>query len=114
MKATRLFTDSNGKSTFEDIEIPLEQSGVESFAKMAAPFTMIMNETEAGHQYDWHNAPARQWVITLQGEIEVTLRDGNTRRFSSGSILLAEDLTGTGHATKVISTEAWRCIYLPF
>lgn len=114
MQVTRLYTDSSGKSAFEDLQIPLERSGVEQFANLRAPSSMLLNETDAGHQYDWHNAPARQWVITLQGEIEVQLRDGTTRRFGPGSVLLAEDLKGSGHATKVVGSEPWRCAYLPF
>lgn len=121
MKITRLFTKAD-LSVFEDIEIPLERVEVETFpgqkaeqsAALFAPIAMIINETNPGHQYDWHNAPRKQWVITLQGEIEVELRDGTKRRFAPGSMLLAEDLTGSGHATKVVSKVAWRCAYLPF
>lgn len=114
MHVTRLHTDTNGNSSFEDLDIPFERSGVEQFANLRAPSSMMLNETDSGHQYDWHNAPARQWVITLQGEIEVQLRDGATRRFGPGSMLLADDLKGSGHATKVVSSEPWRCVYLPF
>ncbi|MBN8550773.1 MAG: hypothetical protein J0M12_15775, partial [Deltaproteobacteria bacterium] len=112
MRATRLFTNADGKSSFEDIEIPLERSGVEQTANLSAPASMLLNETDPGHQYDWHNAPKKQWVLTLQGEIEVQLRDGTRRRFGAGSMILAEDLTGSGHATKVVSEVAWRCAYL--
>ena len=121
MKVTRLYTQA-GVSAFEDITIPLERVAVETFPgqkseqfiDLPSPSAMRVNETDAGHQYDWHNAPKKQWVITLQGEIEVQLRNGTARRFGVGSILLAEDLTGTGHATKVVSSESWRCAYLPF
>jgi len=122
MKVTRLYTNSDGRSAFEDIEIPLERVQEETFpgqkaeqsVSLRAPLAMIINETDPGHQYDWHNAPRKQWVITLQGQIEVQLRDGTLRRFGAGSLLLAEDLTGSGHATKVVSTDSWRCAYVPF
>jgi len=122
MQVTRLYTNGDGRSAFEDLQIALERVQVEQFpgqkaeqsARLPAPSAMILNETDAGHQYDWHNAPKKQWVITLQGEIEVQLRDGTARRFAAGSVLLADDLTGSGHATKVVSKEAWRCAFLPF
>jgi hypothetical protein len=114
MKCVRLFTNENSESDFGEVEIPWEVSGPEQFAFVRTPSSMLLNETVSGHQYDWHNAPRRQWVITLQGEIEVQLRNGSTKRFGPGSILLAEDVKGTGHATKVVSREAWRCVYLPF
>jgi hypothetical protein len=114
MNVTRLFTGANGISQFEDLNISLERDGVEQFANLCGSSAIILNETDAGHQYSWHNAPQKQWVITLQGEIEVQLRDGSTRKFGPGSIILAEDLTGSGHATKVTSSVPWRCAYLPF
>ena len=122
MQVTRLFTNPAGESAFEDVTIELTRVVVETFpgqrseqfADLRTPSAMRINETDPGHQYDWHNAPKKQWVITLQGEIEVQLRNGTTRRFGAGSILLAEDLTGSGHATKVVSKEPWRCAYLPF
>ena len=114
MRVTRLFTNSDQQSDLEEIEIELVRSGVEQFLELMAPSAMLLNETDSGHEYDWHNAPQRQWVITLSGEIEIKLRNGQTKRLGPGSILLAEDLTGSGHATKVLSTEPWRCAYLPF
>ncbi len=114
MKITHLFTNKNGLSSFADIDLPLEREGVEQFIGLRAGTMMTLNETDAGHSYDWHNAPKKQWVVTLQGIIEVRLRDGTSRQLGAGSILLAEDLTGSGHATTVISKEPWRCVYLPF
>jgi quercetin dioxygenase-like cupin family protein len=121
MQVTRLYTNQANVSAFEDLTLSLERVAVETFpgqkaeqfADLQAPSAMRVNETNAGHQYDWHNAPKRQFVVTLQGEIEVQLRDGTSRKFGPGSLLLAEDLTGTGHATKVISKDPWRCLYLP-
>jgi hypothetical protein len=34
--------------------------------------------------------------------MELTAGDGETRQFKPGSILLAEDTTGTGHTTTVV------------
>ena len=114
MKCVHLYTNESGESAFREAVIPLEQSGPEQFAFARAPTSMLINETAPGHHYDWHNAPRRQWVVTLQGEIEVCLRNGMKKRFGPGSLLLADDTKGTGHATKVVSSESWRCVYLPF
>jgi hypothetical protein len=114
MKVTRLYTNDSGLSAFQDIDLVLERIGVEQSAGLPVPTGLLLNETDAGHHYDWHNAPARQWVITLQGEIEVQLRDGSARRFGPGSVLLADDLIGSGHATRVLDGVPWRCVYVPF
>ena len=122
MQVTRLYTNQQGESSFEEISIELLRVSeetfpgqkAEQFADLQSPTAMRVNETDPGHQYDWHNAPRKQWVVTLQGEIEVELRNGSKKRFGVGSILLAEDLTGTGHATRIVSNESWKCLYLPF
>src|SRR5207245_1129531 len=47
-----------------------------------------------------HPPPRRQWVIILQGAMEVSTKTGERRRFERGDCLLAEDMTGTGHETE--------------
>ncbi len=55
-----------------------------------------------GYVIEMHPAPRRQYVITLQGQAELILGDGTSRLFVPGDVVLAEDLTGEGHITKVI------------
>jgi len=55
---------------------------------------------------DWgaqvpHPAPWRQLCCNRRGEYEVTASDGTTRRFPAGALLLLEDRTGKGHATRI-------------
>jgi uncharacterized cupin superfamily protein len=113
MRFTRLYTD-DGQSRLEECTFNLEREGVEQMEHLMAPHALTINETDPGHQYDWHNAPQRQWVFTLSGEIEVELRDGTKQRFRAGDVILAEDTTGDGHRTRVVSAEPWRCAYVPF
>ncbi len=54
---------------------------------------------------DWHPAPQRQVVIHLSGQIEIGLRDGTTHLFGPGSARLTDDVTGTGHLTRVVGSE---------
>jgi quercetin dioxygenase-like cupin family protein len=49
-----------------------------------------------------HPAPARQYMVSLQGAVEVTASDGDTRRVGPGEVLLIEDTTGKGHSTRAI------------
>ncbi len=113
MVITRLYTNAAGVSALEEVRFPLERAGVEQFTKLLPPTEAVFTQTDVGHEYDWHNAPKRQWVITLQGEIEVRLRNGESKRFGAGSVILAEDLTGSGHATSVVGGVPWCCVYLP-
>ena len=63
---------------------------------------IVFRSAEPGRFSDWHNAPRRQYVITLSGEGEIGLRDGTTHRVHPGDVNLAEDVTGDGHTTRVV------------
>ena len=41
----------------------------------------------------------------LAGELEVTVSDGEVRRFGPGSAILAEDTGGKGHFSRVVGSE---------
>jgi quercetin dioxygenase-like cupin family protein len=58
-----------------------------------------------GYVLSWHCAPRRQYSISLSGTAEVEVGDGTVRRLGPGDVLLAEDLTGQGHITRVVGTE---------
>ena len=58
-----------------------------------------------GYALSWHCAPRRQYTITLTGRAEVEVGDGTVAQVGPGDVLLAEDLTGQGHVTRVVGTE---------
>lgn len=101
MKITRIYTGSDGQSHFEDVDIPLKQYRQgENRSELMRAKGIILRETSADFNWGWHNAPGRQFVITLKGEAEIEVGDGTKRRFGPGDIMLAEDLTGQGHITR--------------
>ena len=61
---------------------------------------------------DWHNAPRRQYVITLAGAIEIGLGDGSVHRLGPGDGILAEDLMGKGHTTRAVGNDT-RVVVIP-
>jgi hypothetical protein len=117
---TRLFTDDQGESRFEDLAIELTQelsvSGADALP--IAPFLSSEGTFWAGGSATWkgdalHPAPRRYIIVTVQGEYEVTTSRGETRRFPAGSVVLTEDTTGKGQ-TKIIGDEAIAfCVDLP-
>jgi len=106
---TRLYSDAQGDSHFEDIEIDLTST---DYAPPAPPLSLssftpatqfgFMN-APAGWSSDWHPATARNIFFVLSGEWKVTASDGEARRFGAGSVLLVEDTTGQGHSSRVVS-----------
>jgi hypothetical protein len=51
-------------------------------------------------EVDWRNPPQRLLVLWLTGDIELETSDGNIRRLSPGSVVLAEDTSGKGHISR--------------
>lgn len=98
---TRVFSDANGDSHFEDREIALQAAGEIGLLSDALPVkNLIFREVEPAYDYDFHTAPQRQYIILLDGEIEIETSLGDKRSFGPGDILLVEDTTGKGHKTK--------------
>ena len=106
----RLYTGDDNQSHFEDMEplfIPFTDTegahGQGTSLESAHGVTFRIGPP--GYELRWHNAPRRQYVITLAGQSEIEISDGTVRKFGAGDILLAEDLVGEGHITRVISDE---------
>ncbi len=107
VSVTRLYTGGDGESHFEDIEVPFEDFGPGgSMSKRLAATGIIFRETGNDYDYDWHNAPRRQYILMLAGGgVEIEVGDGTTRRFHAGDVLLAEDTTGRGHISRAIDDD---------
>jgi hypothetical protein len=113
MKITRLYTDPNGESRFEDMDIALEDAGEIGRLSTLIPATgVIFRETDPDYDYDWHPAPRRQFIVMLQGTVEIETGDGARRRFGPGDILLAEDTTGRGHRSRTVDNQVRKTIFV--
>ncbi|HEX3085295.1 MAG TPA: hypothetical protein VHP99_12265 [Pyrinomonadaceae bacterium] len=108
---TRLYSDSSGESHFDDLEIHFTAV---NYTDAAPPLNLsdITNATNvrfmeapAGWSSDWHTSAARTMFIVLSGEWEVTVSDGESRRFAIGSAILLENTIGIGHASRITSVD---------
>jgi hypothetical protein len=59
----------------------------------------------AGWTGDWHVSASRNLFVVISGEWQVEASDGTKRLFVAKSVLLAEDTTGKGHRSRVVSKE---------
>ena len=113
MRIVRIFTGDDNASHIEDLDIPLDSSRFgQSFSQPVPVEHVIFRETPAGGLLDFHPAPRRQFVITLEGVVEIECGDGTKRRLGAGDILLADDTTGQGHISREIEGPR-RSIFLP-
>ncbi len=114
MRIARIWADAEGASHYADMEVDWESSG--PLGKMAAPLpvsSMILRENEAGYDYDWHVAPRKQYIVMLEGQVEIQVSDGQKRTFGPGEIVLVEDTVGEGHKSKSPDGKPRKSIFLP-
>ena len=99
-----LFSGADNKSYFKD-EMPdyetEEPLGI--YSKKIAATGLRFRKFKAGAVYDWHNAPQPQYIVYLEGEVQVEASGGETRIFKPGDVLFATDLIGKGHISKTLS-----------
>ncbi|MBI3247385.1 MAG: hypothetical protein HYZ50_12865 [Deltaproteobacteria bacterium] len=113
MKVTRVYTGTDGKSHFEDVEVPLKAGGKAGFmSDLIAVKGVVFRETDGDYNFDFHNAPRRQYVVNLEGEVEIEVGDGTKRILRSGDILLAEDTTGQGHISRAVGGKPRKSLFI--
>lgn len=62
----------------------------------------------------WHNADRKRYIVVVSGEAEVTTTSGEKARIMPGQLYLAEDLTGKGHAFRVVGNQEWVALFVNF
>lgn len=106
IKAYKIYTGSDGHTHII--------SGTVTENQLAQARTIRFKETPAHSFYDWHPAPAIQYVITLTGTLEFETFLGETFVLKPGEVLIAMDIAGSGHKWKLIDDEPWKRAYVTF
>ena len=117
IRCVRIWTGPDGHSLFEEGTIDLEpKHGRDERGDVLSDKTLATSisfrETEAGGTYAPHDAPTRQFVITLSGTLEFKTVPGETFIINPGDILLAEDTAGSGHSWRLTDQNPWRRAYV--
>ena len=101
MKITRVFSDANGDTHFDEITVPLTDHGAIGFLSNHYAVSKLQFRTVASdYDYDFHCAPQKQYIVLLDGGIEIETSLGEKRSFLTGETLLVEDVAEKGHRTK--------------
>ena len=110
---TKVYTDENGDSRFGEVEISLNDSGDIGFLSDLIPVEgIVFREVLPAYDFDFHNAPHRQYIILLDGKIEIETSLGEKRTFCAGEILLMEDTHGKGHKTRNLIEQKRMSIFI--
>ena len=108
MRYVRIFSDAAGASHFQDVEVPPAppadadaDADADTLISERLPVSGLMfRNVRSSAAPAWHVAPRRQFVVHIEGEVEVEVSDGEVRRFAPGSVVLVEDTHGAGHITR--------------
>ena len=110
---TKVYSDVNGDSRFEDVEVQLHLRG--TVGKLSDSYdvkNIIFREVDPSYDWDYHTSPQRQYIILLDGEIEIETSLHEKRTFKGGDVLLMEDTTGKGHKTKNLQPIKRKSIFI--
>jgi hypothetical protein len=113
MKIVRLYTGTDNESHFEELEIELNLHGHMEVSELQPAHGIVFRRAPATHLSNFHNAPRRQYVITLAGHVEIETGDGTVKRFGPGDVMLADDTTGHGHITRVVGGQPRHYVMIP-
>jgi hypothetical protein len=105
MHIIRMYTGADKHSHFENISIGFNPINEAQRKENNTLGNLQFVYQPPGFMIDMHPAPRKQFVITLQGKAEIILGDRTSKFFGPGDIILADDLTGDGHITRVVGDE---------
>lgn len=113
--ASRVYTGPDGHTHVEAFAFPLG-FGSPSLSALVPVEGVIFRRTMADLDANFHPAPRRQFVITIQGEGEIETSDGTLLPLGPGSIVLVEDTAetnGRGHITRGRGTADRLSLFIP-
>jgi hypothetical protein len=109
MHCWHLHGDADGETHITLVDLPVRESyagRVRGLTDVPAT-TMGMGEF-LGRKPDVgvHNAPRRQFLVVLQGELEIVTTLGDSQRLGPGDVLLADDGGSKGHISRDVGASA--------
>jgi quercetin dioxygenase-like cupin family protein len=106
IRAYKLYTGEDNHSHFI--------SGTVAENQLNDAISVRFQESPPHSFYDWHNAPAEQYVICLTGTLEFETRLGEKFVLKPGEVLIALDTQGSAHKWRIIDDQPWKRAYVAF
>ena len=114
MRIHNLYCDANGESHWRDVEVQwVEERNSSKLSARLPANGIIFRETSGDYDLSWHPAPRRQYIINLDGGVQITASDGEARVINAGEVILVEDITGKGHLSKSVGGKMRHSIFVP-
>jgi hypothetical protein len=106
IKAYRIYTGTHGHTHIS--------AGTVNDDVLTEAISIRFKETPPHSLYDWHTAPAFQYVLSLTGSLEFETMLGEKFILMPGEILIAMDTSGSGHKWRLIDDKPWKRAYIAF
>lgn len=113
---TRLYAGTDGQAQAGRTEVDMRPSALRAGLDESAPQKVSAAQFfrwPAGTVWEWHTAVRKQYVVTVSGRGEVEVDGGKKFPLNPGTVLLAEDVTGKGHTTRVLGSEDLVLLIIP-
>ncbi|MFV0681158.1 hypothetical protein [Ottowia sp.] len=92
-----LYTDTDGRARFRDDPVPLtEGTPAARLSSLMASGGCQFRHSPVGFASDFHCTTTPQWLVVLQGRMEIGLQDGSTRVFGPGQCFYSNDTLPVG------------------
>ena len=97
LTAPELYTGEDGRARFRDRSLPLaEGTPMTRLSTLAPSSGWQFRRSPVGFASDVHCTTAPQWLVVLQGQMEIGLQDGSTRVFGPGQCFYSNDTLPPG------------------
>lgn len=103
MRCWHLHGDATGETHLTPVELPVTDSYAGTVRALTdIPVTTMGMGQFIGRKPDVgvHNAPRRQFLVVLEGELEIVTTLGQRERLRPGDVLLADDGGSKGHISR--------------
>jgi hypothetical protein len=103
MTSYHLFGDADGETHVAPLELPVHESSAGVVRGLhEVPATTVGFGEFIGRKPDVgvHHAPRRQFLVVLQGALEIRTTAGDVERLLPGDLLLADDVGTKGHVSR--------------
>lgn len=92
-----LFSDIDGRARFRDAAVALDEgTPLTRLSALQASGGCQFRRSPAGFASDFHCTTTPQWLVVLQGRMEIGLQDGSTRVFGPGECFYSNDTLPPG------------------
>ena len=90
---TVLYTDTDGRARFKTVTLALDEGTPQSrLSRLMSSGGLQLRASPVGFKSEFHVTTTPQWVIILQGQMEIGLQDGTSRIFGPGQHFYSADV----------------------